>query len=71
MPRTTIVAASNQALHAEFRSRIFRFVDDVDLQLDGRVVQIRSASRSGYSDWGVNRRRVAAIRQAFEHPPKD
>jgi uncharacterized protein (DUF1499 family) len=65
MPRTRIVAASNTALHAEFRSRVFRFVDDVDLQLDGRVVQIRSASRTGYSDWGVNRRRVEDIRQAF------
>jgi uncharacterized protein (DUF1499 family) len=66
MPRARIVAASRTTLHAELTSRIFRFVDDVDLQLDGRVVQIRSASRSGYSDWGVNRRRVEAIRQAFE-----
>jgi len=65
MPRTRIVAASNTALHAEFRSRIFRFVDDVDLQLEGRVVQIRSASRTGYSDLGVNRRRVDEIRRAF------
>jgi uncharacterized protein (DUF1499 family) len=68
MPRTRIVAASPTALHAEFTSRIFRFVDDVDLQLDAaaHVVQIRSASRTGYSDWGVNRRRVEAIRRAFE-----
>jgi len=65
MPRTRIVAASPTALHAEFTSRILRFVDDVDLHLDGRVVQIRSASRSGYSDFGVNRRRVEAIRSAF------
>lgn len=67
MPRTRIVAASPTALHAEFSSRIFRFVDDVDLQLDAgaRVVQIRSASRTGYSDLGVNRRRVEAIREKF------
>ena len=65
MPRTHIVAASSMALHAEFTSLIFRFIDDVDLQLDGRVVQIRSASRAGYSDLGVNRRRVEAIRRAF------
>ena len=64
-----MVAANNTALHAEFRSRIFRFVDDVDLQLDGRVVQIRSASRTGYSDLGVNRKRVEAIRQAFASQP--
>ncbi len=65
MPRTRIVAANNTALHADFRSRIFRFVDDVDLRLDGRVVQIRSASRTGYSDLGVNRARVEDIRRAF------
>ncbi len=65
MPRTRIVAANNAELHAEFRSRIFRFVDDVDLRLDGRVVQIRSASRTGYSDFGVNRARVEDIRRAF------
>lgn len=65
MPRTRIVAANNAELHAEFRSRIFRFVDDVDLRLDGRVVQIRSASRTGYSDLGVNRARVEDVRRAF------
>jgi len=69
MPRSRIVAASPTALRAEFTSRIFRFVDDVDLQLDGRVVQIRSASRSGYSDLGVNRHRVEAIRRAFASQP--
>jgi uncharacterized protein (DUF1499 family) len=69
MPRTRILAASDSALHAEFTSYVFHFIDDVDLQLDGRVVQIRSASRSGYSDLGVNRRRVETIRRAFEPQP--
>jgi uncharacterized protein (DUF1499 family) len=69
MPRACVVATSNTALHAEFTSRIFHFVDDVDLQLDGRVVQIRSASRTGYSDLGVNRERVEAIRHTFENQP--
>lgn len=54
-------------LHFEFRSRIFGFVDDVECLLNEAAgqVEIRSASRVGYSDLGVNRRRVEAIRTAF------
>jgi uncharacterized protein (DUF1499 family) len=68
IPRTRIVAVSDTALHAEFTSYFFGFVDDVDLQLDAasHLVQIRSASRTGYSDLGANRRRVETIRAAFE-----
>ena len=67
MPRATVVTANDTALHAEFRSRLFRFVDDVDCVVDPAtgVIQIRSASRVGYSDLGVNRQRVEAIRAAF------
>lgn len=68
MPRARVVSASDTALRAEFTSRIFRFVDDVDCVVDpaAGVIQIRSASRVGYSDLGVNRDRVEAIRKAFE-----
>jgi uncharacterized protein (DUF1499 family) len=54
-------------LHFEFRSRIFGFVDDVECLLNETAgqVEIRSASRVGYSDLGVNRRRVEAIRAAL------
>jgi uncharacterized protein (DUF1499 family) len=67
MPRTRIVSASETALRAEFTSRLFRFVDDVDCIVDpaASVIQIRSASRVGYSDLGANRKRVDAIRTAF------
>ena len=67
MPRTRIVSASDQALRAEFTSALFRFVDDVDCVVDpsAGVIQIRSASRVGYSDLGANRKRVEAIRSAF------
>ncbi len=61
--RTTIVEADDRYLHAEARSRIFRFVDDLELLLDGNELAVRSASRVGYSDRGVNRRRVEALRQ--------
>lgn len=54
-------------LHATFRSRLFRFVDDVTCRLDeenGRI-HIRSAARVGYSDFGVNRKRMAELRKRF------
>ncbi|HEX5055222.1 MAG TPA: DUF1499 domain-containing protein [Gammaproteobacteria bacterium] len=54
-------------LWATFTSRIFRFVDDVEFRLDAahRVIQVRSASRAGYSDFGINRERVEKLRAAF------
>ncbi len=51
--------------HAVFTSTIFRFKDDLELLRDDNQVQIRSASRAGKSDLGVNRRRVEAIRAAY------
>jgi uncharacterized protein (DUF1499 family) len=42
-----------------------RFVDDVELLIGGDAVQVRSASRLGYSDLGVNRERIEALRQAL------
>ena len=52
-------------IHAEFSSRLLGFVDDVDLVVDGdgRVVRFRSASRTGYWDLGVNRRRMETLRR--------
>lgn len=52
-------------LSAEFSSGIFKFVDDVEARLGKDHVHIRSASRVGYSDRGVNRARVEAIRAAL------
>ncbi|MBT8122822.1 MAG: DUF1499 domain-containing protein [Gammaproteobacteria bacterium] len=66
-PRMTIVAEEGAYLQCEARSLIFRFVDDLAFQLDAAqgVIHVRSASRTGHSDFGVNRRRVERIRQAF------
>lgn len=71
MPRAKIITASTGYIHAEFTSRVFRFVDDVEFVFDGadKIIQIRSASRLGYSDFGVNRKRVETIREAFEKVP--
>jgi uncharacterized protein (DUF1499 family) len=69
LPRTKIVSADDADIHAECRSMIFRFVDDLMLHLtpsDG-IIHIRSASRTGYSDFGVNRRRVESIRKKLRH----
>lgn len=68
MPRTRIVTAADGYLHAEFTSAILRFVDDVEFQFDAdnQLIHVRSASRVGYSDLGVNRKRVEAIRLVFE-----
>ncbi len=65
MPRATIVAAQSDYLYAEFSTSIMGFVDDVEFYCDGHAIHVRSASRLGYSDWGVNRKRVEAIRAAF------
>ncbi|WOD41184.1 DUF1499 domain-containing protein [Nodosilinea sp. E11] len=67
MPRTTIVEATDTYLYAEFASKLMGFVDDVEFYLDpeASVIQVRSASRMGQSDLGVNRKRVEAIRQAL------
>jgi len=52
-------------LHATFTSCVFHYVDDVELRLDAGhdLIQIRSASRVGRSDFGVNRKRVEALRR--------
>jgi len=66
-PRITLVSEEGGYLHAEARSLIFRFVDDIEFLLapaEG-LIHVRSAARTGYSDVGVNRRRVERIRQAF------
>jgi uncharacterized protein (DUF1499 family) len=74
MPRTRIVSAGDDWLRAEFSSRLFGFVDDVEAVVDStrRVIDIRSASRTGHWDLGTNRSRVEAIREAFvQNAPKD
>ncbi len=69
MPRVTIVKDDGSYLHCECRSRLLRFVDDVEFQLDAEngKIAFRSASRVGYSDLGVNRKRMESIRRCFQH----
>ncbi len=67
LPRTRIVEQSPLYVRAECRSALFGFVDDLELLLEpesGRA-QVRSASRTGYGDMGVNRRRVEDLRRTL------
>jgi len=63
-----IVSQTDTAIRAEFTSTVFRFVDDVDFGFDAahHRIDLRSASRVGYFDFGVNRRRVEEIRRRFD-----
>ncbi|MGD9723707.1 MAG: DUF1499 domain-containing protein [Pirellulales bacterium] len=71
LPRTSIVAERSDYLHVEFTTRLMRYVDDVEFLVDaaGKVIHFRSASRIGYSDLGTNRRRMEAVRAAYESRP--
>ena len=67
IPRARLVTESENYLHYEFTSRLFRFVDDGEFLLDPQQqsIQFRSASRVGYSDLGANRKRMETIRSAL------
>lgn len=62
----TITARSDDYLSATYMSRLFKFVDDVELRQDGDICHIRSGSRVGFSDAGINRKRVESIRRAVQ-----
>ncbi len=50
-------------LRIECTTRIMRFVDDLELKIADGHLLVRSESRVGYSDFGVNRRRVEELRE--------
>lgn len=56
-------------LRATFTSRLFRFVDDVEFRMVAaeKRIHVRSASRLGYSDLAVNRKRVEKLRVLFQN----
>ena len=67
MANTRIVTQTDNYLHVEFRSKIMGFVDDVEFFFpDAAIIHMRSASRVGYSDFGVNRKRLERIRELFQ-----
>lgn len=65
--RTKIISEAQNYLYTEFTTKIMGFVDDVEFYLDeaAKVIHVRSASRLGQSDLGVNRSRIETIRTKF------
>lgn len=63
MPGSRIIQLEPNYLYAEFTSSLWKFVDDVEFYLDqnAKLLHFRSASRIGYSDMGVNRKRIETI----------
>ena len=68
LPRTKLVQDEDLYLHYEFTSLLLRFVDDVEFLFDeeAKTIHFRSASRVGYGDLGVNRRRMEDIRSRLQ-----
>lgn len=64
MPRTTIVQQDGAYIYAQCTTQVLKFTDDIEFYLDraANVIQVRSASRMGRKDFGVNRARVEQIR---------
>ncbi len=68
VPRTQVVEQTDDYIRAQSESRLMGFVDDLEFYFpeDEQVIHVRSASRLGESDLGVNRRRLEQIRFAFQ-----
>lgn len=65
LPRTKLAQEDDHFLHVECRSVLLRFVDDLEVKLCAAegVLAVRSGARTGYYDFGVNRRRVKRLRE--------
>lgn len=66
--RTKLITEEENYLHFEFRTATFKFVDDVEFYFDNstKLIHFRSASRVGWSDLGVNRKRMGKIRELYK-----
>ncbi|HDZ17262.1 MAG TPA: DUF1499 domain-containing protein [archaeon] len=67
LKRTIIINETENYIHAEVRTRTFKFVDDVEFYFDDteKIIHFRSAARVGWSDMGVNRKRMKNIRKLY------
>lgn len=67
LKRTKIISETGNYVHVEFKTFLFRFVDDIEFLFDDKekTIHFRSASRVGYGDMGVNRKRMENIRVLF------
>ena len=67
-PRTELVREEGDYLHFEVRSFLFGYVDDVEFRFydASKTIHFRSAARSGYYDFEVNRKRMEDLRGMLE-----
>ena len=67
MDGAKVVKSDPGYLYAQFTTKLMKYVDDVEFWFDpgAKVIQVRSASRVGRGDLGVNRKRVEAVRAAL------
>lgn len=70
MPGAKIIESKPDYLYAQFTTPWMKFVDDAEFWFDpaAQVIQVRSASRVGKGDWGVNRKRIEAVGAALASP---
>ncbi|MGG1687174.1 DUF1499 domain-containing protein [Pseudalkalibacillus sp. NRS-1564] len=66
--RTEIVEERKDYIRAEEKSKLFKFVDDIEFYIDtaNESIHFRSASRTGYSDMGVNKKRMNEVKEEFQ-----
>ena len=67
MPGVTVVEQKDNYLRAQAQTRWLKFIDDLEFWIDPQQarIEVRSASRLGRKDFGVNRARLEAIRAAY------
>ena len=67
LKNTKIIESNDKYIHVEIRSSFFKFVDDIEFYFptNKNIIHIRSLSRTGHSDFGVNRKRMEKIRVKF------
>ena len=67
LKRSKVITNEENYIHIEFRTATFRFVDDVEFLFDDKekIIHFRSRARMGYSDMGVNRKRMDKIAKLF------
>jgi len=68
LEQRTSLSINKHQLHADISSRLFGFIDELDLIIDPEqgIIHVRSAARTGYYDFGVNRRRVEKLRTSLQ-----
>ncbi len=65
-PNMSLIKQSDNYLYVQFTSSVLGFVDDLEFIVEETQIQVRSASRLGYSDFGANRKHIEAVRKQFK-----